>query len=247
MALPLLASVSRKLGISLDDQAYDRLALYRELLLEANLQINLTRITDPGAFEERVLIESLALLTLIPRESASLIDVGSGGGVPGLPLAIARPDMRVVLLDSTAKKVAFLNDACTTLGLTNVTALHARAEELARDTSHRESYDIVVARAVARLAVLAELTLPFVVPRGWAILPKGSDIAEEYAAARYAIRMLGGRERRVVTDLIEGSSVVVIQKWSSTPAQFPRRVGVPNKSPLLGPRAPIADSSAPPM
>lgn len=234
-ALSRLESFAREAELALDATAIDRLALYRELLLAATLQFNLTHITDTVEFEQRMLIESLALLALVPEDAATLLDVGSGGGVPGLPIAIARPGTRVVLLDATAKKVAFLAEASAALGLDNVTALQGRAEELARDPAHRDRYDVVTARAVARLPVLAELVLPFVALGGIAILPKGADIAEEFVEARYAIRMLRGRERPVNTRLIEGSSVVAIDKRGSTPAQFPRRTGVPSKHPLRGP------------
>jgi 16S rRNA (guanine527-N7)-methyltransferase len=232
--LPLLRLEVAKLGITLDDAAYDRLDRYRALLLAANEQFNLTRITAPEDVELRLLADSLALLPLIPAEARSLLDIGSGGGVPGLPLAIARPVLRVVLLDATAKKVRFLEATARELGLENVVAVHGRAEELARDGQHRERYDIVTARAVARLVTLVELALPFLAVGGRALLPKGSAAAEELAEARYATGMLGGVAAAPV-DAIAGTRVVVVEKRRPTPAQFPRRTGVPGSSPLFGP------------
>jgi 16S rRNA (guanine527-N7)-methyltransferase len=235
-SLARLESYAARLGLSLSAVALERLENYRDILLEANKRFNLTRITDPAEFEQRVLIESIALVTLIPEGASTLLDVGSGGGIPGLPVAIARPDLNVALLDSTAKKVNFLSTACEALGLDNVIALNGRAEEVARDPAHRDHYDVVTARAVARLVTLAELTLPLVAPGGIVILPKGEDVTGELAEARYAIGMLRGRGGPIVTCLIDGTSIVTIAKRGATPAQFPRRTGVPNRSPLLGPR-----------
>jgi 16S rRNA (guanine527-N7)-methyltransferase len=232
--LPLLRVEAADLGIELDDAAFNRLDRYRELLLAANEQFNLTRITTPEQIELRLFADSLALLPMVPPEARSLLDIGSGGGVPGLPLAIARPELRVVLLDATAKKVRFLEATARELGLENVVAVHGRAEELARDRQHRERYDVVTARAVARLVTLVELALPFLVVGGRALLPKGSAAADELTEARYATGMLGGSAASPI-DAIAGTRVVVIEKRRPTPAEFPRRTGVPNTSPLFGP------------
>jgi 16S rRNA (guanine527-N7)-methyltransferase len=235
ITLPLLREAAARLGVALDEVAVERLDRYRQLLLAANEQFNLTRITAPDEVELRLLADSLALLPLVPDGARSLLDIGSGGGVPGLPLAIARPGLRVVLLDATAKKVRFLDATARELGLTNVDAVHGRAEELARDRQHRERYDVVTARAVARLVSLVELALPFIAPGGRALFPKGSAADAELAEARYAIGMLGGWATPV--DVSAGARVIVVDKRRPTPAQFPRRTGVPNKSPLYGPDA----------
>jgi len=198
--------------------------------------VNLTRITDPDDAQLRLLADSLELLRRLPDDARTLIDVGSGGGVPGIPLAIARPELRVTLLDATAKKVRFLADAASDIGLGNVRAIQGRAEELGRDPEYRDRFDVATARAVARLATLVELTLPLVRPGGIAILPKGSAAAEELAEADYAIRMLGGRARPIGASNVAGTQVIVIDKRAPTPGQFPRRTGVPNATPLLGPR-----------
>jgi 16S rRNA (guanine527-N7)-methyltransferase len=231
----VLTAVTERLGIQLDAQALDRLARYRELLLDANSRFNLTRITDPDEIETRLFGESLALLTHVPPHATTLLDLGSGGGVPGLPLAIARPDLRVVLLDATAKKVAFLAETARELGLERVTALQGRAEEIGRNPQHRDHYDVVTARAVARLVTLVELALPLLVPGGVGLFPKGAGADEEVDEARYAVGMLGGRARPVISDAFTGTRLVAIDKRRPTPAAFPRRTGVPHKSPLLGP------------
>ena len=212
------------------------MARYLELLLATNRVMNLTRIADPDDAQIRLLADSLDLLRLIPENARTLVDIGSGGGVPGLPLAIARPDLRVTLVDATAKKVRFLDETVSAIGLDRVAAVQGRAEELGRDPGHRDRYDVATARAVARLVSLVELALPLVRPGGVAILPKGAAAEEELKEARYAIRMLGGQARPIVDGAVEGTRIVVIDKRKPTPEQFPRRTGVPNSSPLLGSR-----------
>lgn len=231
----ILAAYADRLGVVLDAEAAERFNRYRDLLLAANEHVNLTRITDPDDVESRLFADSLSLLPHIAVTSTRLLDIGSGGGVPGLALAISRPDLRVTLLDATAKKVRFLAETADALGLDNVLALQGRAEELAHDRHHRERYDVVTARAVARLVTLVELALPFLAIGGRAILPKGSAAAEELAEARYAIGLFGGRARQLVETEIEGTTLVVIDKRKPTPSAYPRNTGVPNKRPLLGP------------
>lgn len=235
-SLPILRHWLDERAVRIDGDAIERLARYLDLVLATNRVMNLTRITDPDEAQIRLLADSLDLLRLIPSDARSVIDVGSGGGVPGLPLAIARPDLSVTLLDATAKKVRFLRDTAHAIGLDNVVAIQGRAEEIGRDEEHRERYDVATARAVARLATLAELTLPFVRPRGAAILPKGAAVEVELGEANYAIRMLGGRARPIIDGNVEGTRIIVIDKLKPTPEQYPRRTGVPNSSPLLGPR-----------
>jgi 16S rRNA (guanine527-N7)-methyltransferase len=229
-----LARYADRLAVKLDSEAIERFTNYRDLLLSANERFNLTRITDPDEIEVRLFADSLSLVPQIPTDATSLLDIGSGGGVPGLALAIVRPDIDVTLLDATAKKVRFLAETAEALGLDRVTALHGRAEELARDRQHRERYGAVTARAVARLVTLVELALPFVTVGGCAILPKGSAAADELSEARYAIGVLGGRARPLVSTPVEGTTLVVIDKRKPTPAAYPRTTGVPNRSPLTG-------------
>ena len=229
----LLAHADR-LGVTLDAKAVARFKRYRDLLLAANERFNLTRITDPDDVEVRLFADSLSLLPHVPDQASRLLDIGSGGGVPGLALAIARPDLSMTLLDATAKKTRFLTETADALGLLNVAAIQGRAEEIARDRNHRERYDAVTARAVARLVTLVELTLPFLRVGGLAVLPKGSAASQELDEARYAIGLLGGRARPLIETDIEGTTLVVVDKRKPTPAAYPRNTGVPNKSPLTG-------------
>ncbi|MDQ3549622.1 MAG: 16S rRNA (guanine(527)-N(7))-methyltransferase RsmG [Chloroflexota bacterium] len=232
--MPLLIEHASRLGVTLDAEAVERFGHYRDLLLAANERFNLTRVTDPAEVEVKLFADSLSLIPYVLDNAHSLLDIGSGGGVPGLALAIARPDLSVTLLDATAKKVRFLEETADALGLENVFAIQGRAEELARDRRHRERYGVVTARAVARLVTLAELALPFLAIGGRAILPKGLAAAEELDEARYAIGLLGGRAQPLVETPIEGTTLIVIDKRKPTPPAYPRTTGVPNKSPLVG-------------
>lgn len=225
-----LSTLLDRLGLALPAETVGQLVRYRELLLEANLQFNLTAITERDEVDERLIAESLALLPLIPQTATSLLDIGSGGGIPGMPLAIARPDLQVTLLDATAKKVRFLDQTTAALGLSNVTPLWGRAEELAHDRRYREQYDVVTARAVARLTTLVEYALPFARLGGTLIFPKGAGVGEELQEAEYAITTLGGKVMPV-----HPPATVVINKVRHTPQAYPRRAGRPVKRPLLAP------------
>ena len=169
-------------------------------------------------------------------DNRSLIDVGSGGGFPGVPLAIAFPKLRVTLLEATGKKVAFLENLSRALALENVTTRQGRAEELGQREDHRERYDLAVARAVAEMRTLVEYTLPLVRVKGIFIASKGADAEQETQAAAGAIQRLGGQVRQlvpvVVPELHEPRQLVVIDKVAPTPTRYPRRPGVPSKKPL---------------
>jgi 16S rRNA (guanine527-N7)-methyltransferase len=220
---------------------------YRDLLLEANAALNLTSVREPEAVERRHIAESLAVVRALEEAGrlptgARAIDVGSGGGVPGIPLAIARSDVAVTLLEATGKKAAFLDRAARELGLANVRVLARRAEEAAHDPDERERYDLAVARAVAPLATLAELTLPFVRLGGALVAVKGSRADEEIAAATVALRRCGGGDVQSLPLPVETSTagtpevprlrLLVIAKVSPTPPDLPRRPGMPSKRPL---------------
>jgi 16S rRNA (guanine527-N7)-methyltransferase len=215
----------------LGDAQRAQLVEYRRRLLAANRKLNLTAIVDPDEIDARLVDESLALLDLIPLSANSLLDIGSGGGVPGIPLAIAAPSMQVTLLDATQKKVDFLRVTAAALALANVTALQGRAEELGRDPAHREQYDVVTARAVARLAALVELALPLLRVGGVALLPKGEAAADELSEAAEALGELGGDGRLVVLDE-PALRVIVVEKTAPTPERYPRRTGLPQKRPI---------------
>lgn len=216
------------------EQLYDR---YAQLLQTWNEKINLTGIRN----EEEILIkhfyDSLACLKVLPEKSSfSFIDVGSGAGFPGLPIKIARPDISLTLVESVNKKADFCRLAVEELGLDNTRILNSRAEDIGHKIEHREKYDWAAARAVADLSVLMEYLLPLVKIDGSAIAMKSSNYEEELSHAKPALKKLGGKLSRVMEyDLPENygeRSLIVIEKISPTPRNYPRRAGIPAKKPL---------------
>ncbi|MGH2457407.1 MAG: 16S rRNA (guanine(527)-N(7))-methyltransferase RsmG [Chloroflexota bacterium] len=215
---------------------------FQRALLDWNQRANLTSITEPADVQVKHFLDSLTVLTGLPEAvrlgmgPAALLDVGAGAGFPGLPLAIVRPLLDVTLLEATQKKCRFLEHIVAVLGLPNVDVLGGRAEELAREPARREAYDVVVARAVASLAALAELCLPFVKIGGRMIAPKKVGIESEVAAAGRAIGLLGGRLAVPiivrVPFLDEARQLIVVEKVRPTPTRYPRRPGLPAKLPL---------------
>lgn len=211
-----------------------KLEMFSSFLVEKNTVMNLTGITQPREIATLHLLDSLSLLPVAALVGKSIVDVGTGAGFPGVPLAVALPDSRVTLLDSLNKRVDFLREAGQLLGLTNVDYVHGRAEEFAAD--HRESYDFAVSRAVASLPMLCELCLPLVKVGGQFLAMKSSHTEEEIAAAKSAISKLGGQITAVkdytipTTDVVH--RVVCIQKLSPTPKKYPRRFAQIKKAPL---------------
>lgn len=211
-----------------------KLEMFSSFLVEKNTVMNLTGITQPREIATLHLLDSLSLLPVAALAGKSIVDVGTGAGFPGVPLAVALPDSRVTLLDSLNKRVDFLREAGQLLGLTNVDYVHGRAEEFAAD--HRESYDFAVSRAVASLPMLCELCLPLVKVGGQFLAMKSSHTEEEIAAAKSAISKLGGQITAVkdytipTTDVVH--RVVCIQKLSPTPKKYPRRFAQIKKAPL---------------
>jgi 16S rRNA (guanine527-N7)-methyltransferase len=215
------------------------LVRYRDLLLERNARTNLTAIREPQGVDQRLIAESLRLLPAVDTASGpgvDAIDIGTGGGIPGIPLAIARPDVQWTLVDATAKKIAFLQDVITELSIPNVVLYHGRIEELAHESHMRGRYQVLTARAVSSLSALLELGLPMVRTGGTLLLPKGADIAGEMEAAMSAARILGGTivSHDTLPDAGTGveTRLVVVRKERETPAAYPRRAGLPARSPL---------------
>lgn len=202
--------------------------------------MNLTRITEPEEIATKHFLDSLSLIQALPETPAnpSVIDVGSGAGFPGLPVKIALPDIHMTLLEATRKKTKFLQHVIAVLSLTGVTVLTARAEETGHQLRYREQYDIALGRAVSKLATLVEYALPLVKIGGVVIAQKGQYPDEELGSAMHAIRVLGGNFRRSLPVQIPGLEaerhLVIIQKIKSTPKQYPRRSGLPAKTPIRG-------------
>ena len=214
------------------EDIYKKLTTY---ILDWNEKINVTAIRDPEEFYEKNIRDSLAVTGLEEfMQAKRVLDLGTGGGFPGLPLAIACPDKDFFLLDSVAKKLKVVASAADEFGLENVDVLNMRAEDLARWPAYRESFDAVVSRAVANMSTLSEYCLPFVKKGGVFIAYKTEGAEEEIEAAEHAISVLGGKIEKTVPDGIKGSGhvFVVVKKVKNTPPKYPRKAGLPSKSPL---------------
>ena len=229
-----LIDLLQKLNIENASEKEDILVKYMNLVLERNQHVNLTAITERDAFVEKHYVDSLAAAFLPEfREAQMVLDLGTGGGFPGVPLAVAFPEKIFVLADSLNKRIRIIQEFCGELGIGNVTAVHGRAEELGRDPQMRDQFDCCVSRAVADLRVLAEYCLPFVKVGGWFIAYKGADCEEEVRAAEHAVKLLGGEIRRIEpAGEGNGHQLVVIAKVQETPQAYPRRAGTPGKKPL---------------
>ena len=225
------------LGASLSADQVAQFAAYEALLLEWNERIALTAIREPRQLRVRHFLDALSCAAATGRlDGQSLIDIGSGAGLPGLPLKILYPGLRLTLVDSVAKKARFLEMVAAELGLGEVTVIAERAEVLGQQPAHREGYDWATARAVAELRVLAELLLPLCRVGGRALAQKGDSAAEELAAAGPAISVLGGGASQLTPVRLPETEathyLVVIDKAAPTDARYPRRAGMPAKRPL---------------
>jgi len=221
---PLWNQLAAASGLSLGEAQHALLDRYLDLLLEANKLMNLTRIDDRSAAELGHVGDALTVLPFLPRGAHQLVDVGSGGGVPGIPLAIVRPDVQVTLVESTKRKAVFLERTATTLGLVNVRVLPERAEDVAQGEL-RESFDVAVARALAPMALVAEWCLPLVKVGGKLLAMKGPKVREELPAARKAIELLGGGEVAVRAVELRGAEnhvMVEVRKVGRTDTRYPR-------------------------
>lgn len=236
-----LAAAARALGIDLPDGAAACLARYRDLLAAAARRSSITAVREPAAIERRHILESLLLGDVLRRSGllrpgARVIDIGSGAGLPGLPIRTAWPDFHLALLEANARKCSFLRDVVRELSLSDIVVLQARAEELGRDAAHRETYDLALARAVAPLPVLLEYALPLLRTSGHLAAPKGSAAARELQAATRALEVLGGRlQQHLELRPPQGppQTLIIIEKTAPTPARFPRRPGLPAKRPMV--------------
>lgn len=237
----LLARVAAPFGVEISADLAERLDVYARLLVEWNEKMNLTGITDPQGIAVKHFADSLTVAPLLPKGKFSLIDVGTGAGFPGVPLALLRADCRLTLLDSLNKRLTFLDTVCREVGL-SVTLVHARAEEGGRRKELRERFDVAVARAVAAMPVLSEYCLPFVKVGGRFIALKGPDADRERTEAARGIGVLGGKIADVTAltlpaEPVEGIEpmerrLVVVNKVKPTPPAYPRHGSKISKKPL---------------
>jgi 16S rRNA (guanine527-N7)-methyltransferase len=236
-----LKSAAKELGLELAPTQLEQFNSYYQELLDWNQRVNLTAITDYGEVQIKHFLDSLTVTLARPpsaiKREFRLIDVGTGAGMPGIPLKIVFPALKLVLLEATAKKADFLRHITQKLGLENVEIVVGRAEEVAHQAQYRERFDLVLSRAVASLPTLVELTLPFCVVGGSFIAQKKGNIDEEIGRASRAIELLGGSLRQVkkidLAEFADERYLVVIDKLSPTPEQYPRRPGIPAKRPIV--------------
>lgn len=222
------------LGIDLGENDIERFVKYKELLKEWNEKINITAITDDEEIDIKHFLDSLTPYTTdLLNGEKKIIDIGTGGGFPGLPLKIINDNLDVTLLDGLNKRIKFLNEVISSLNLDKIQAIHGRAEELSRKPKYREQFDIAISRAVASLDTLSEYCIPFVKVGGYFISMKGSDIEDELKNSLNSIKILGAKvvDKKIVK--LPGSdikhSLIIIEKIRQTPTKYPRGGGKPRK------------------
>jgi 16S rRNA methyltransferase gidB len=233
----ILAVCAAEAGLTLTPAQIGQFTVYNDMLVDWNTRMNLTALISPADVAVKHIIDSLtAYAPALFGVAKTLIDVGTGAGLPGIPLAVYAPHIRVTLMDALQKRVRFLTEVTAAMGLTNTRCIHARAEEAARAKEHRAAYDIAVSRAVARMPILLEYTLPFVRTGGTVLALKGRAYAEEAAEGKRAAQILGGgaiHARPVhLPGLDDVRAILSVTKERPTPKAYPRRAGQPEQKPL---------------
>lgn len=230
-----LTTELEKLSVTLSEQQLEQFELYYDMLIEKNKVMNLTAITEFDEVLEKHFLDSVSLIRAVDlQQPLKVMDLGTGAGFPGIPLKIVFPNLKITLADSLNKRVLFLQEVIQALGLTDIEAVHGRAEDLAREKSQRQQYDLCVSRAVANLSTLSEYCLPFVKIGGKFVSYKSGDCNEEVTNSKSAVFLLGGKITDTVRfDLGEAKrTFVILDKVKGTPKEYPRKAGTPSKKPL---------------
>lgn len=226
-----------EIGVKLDDIQQQQFFKFYELLVEWNKVMNLTGITEYEEVNEKHFVDSLSIVKAVDMNQVkSVIDIGTGAGFPGIPLKIAFPHLKVVLLDSLNKRIKFLNTVIEKLSLENIETIHGRAEDFAKQAEYREQFDLCVSRAVANLATLSEYCIPYVKRDGLFVPYKSGEIDQEVEQSKKAVHVLGGKIENVVKFQLPGTEIgrsfVNIKKVQNTAKRFPRKAGLPAKEPI---------------
>lgn len=230
-------NILNKWNLVLTEEQKNQFLTYYEMLVEKNKVMNLTSVTEFDEVVEKHFLDSISLCTIENlAQRRKVLDLGTGAGFPGIPLKIMFPELEITLADSLNKRILFLQEVINTLKLENISAIHGRAEEMAKQEKFREKFDLCVSRAVANLSTLSEYCLPFVMVGGKFISYKSGEIEEEQRNAKNAVFLLGGKIEKIHKFELDGTelkrSFVVIDKVKKTPKIYPRKAGTPTKSPL---------------
>lgn len=230
-----LKEKAKIIGINVTQENVEQFYEYMNLLLEWNEKINLTAITEENEVILKHFIDSLTINKYI-EEGETIIDIGTGAGFPGIPLAITKMENKITLVDSLNKRINFLLKVKDALKLNNVEAIHSRVEEIGKNCNHREHYNVVTSRAVAKLNILLEYMMPLVKVGGKCICMKGSNIDEEIEQSKKALNILGGEiikvDKMVLPSTDISRNIILIKKVRETPKQYPRKPGTPAKEPI---------------
>lgn len=233
--IEILKNQCKNLNMSINENQLEQLHMYMKLLQKCNESINLTSIIEDKDILQKHFIDSITIIPYIDYKD-NIIDVGTGAGFPGIPIKIAREDVKVTLLDSLNKRVNFLKEVISNLNLSNIQTIHGRAEDIGKNSNFREKFDVATSRAVAPLNILVEYLMPLVKKGGRCICMKGKDIKEELEISKKAINILGGELEKVHEFYLPQSNIkrniIIIRKMKDTPSKYPRKAGTPSKEPI---------------
>lgn len=233
----IMNTASLDVNLAFDEEIYNKFMQYKDMIKDWNEKINLTAIVEDEQIVKKHFIDCIKIFKCSPlKEAKNIIDIGTGAGFPGIPIKIIKSDINVVLLDSLNKRINFLNEVINKIELKNISTIHGRAEDFSRKLEYREKSDVAVSRAVANLAVLSELCIPYVKVGGYFVAMKGPSVEEEIKDGKNAVSILGGKIEDIIKIEIEDSdlnhNLVVIKKIKETPKAYPRKAGTAMKKPL---------------